>query len=65
MKLGADLGESLRGLADPLRIGNKCISSKASTFFILFPQKTTELFFELGRFLKLMILRFGGLLFIE
>ena len=31
VKLGAALGDPLRGLADPLRTGNKCISNKAST----------------------------------
>ena len=31
VKLGAVLGDPLRGLADPKRTGNKCISNKAST----------------------------------
>ena len=31
VKLGAARGDPLRGLADPLRTGNKCISNKAST----------------------------------
>ena len=31
MKLGATLGDPLRGLADPMRMGNKCFSNKAST----------------------------------